>query len=602
MRFYSQGFLPAIVVVALFNVLLAVFEVSLFSFMGKLVDWLSEHDTKTFLQEESSTLIAMAAVLLVILPLLNALATLLNFQGLMGNFPMSIRWRMHHYLLGQSMTFYQNEFAGRVATKVMQTSLAVRETVLKLTEVLVYICVYFVAMLVVLLQINVWLMIPMLAWFVLYFLMQRYFVPKLKAISEQQADARSSMTGRIVDAYTNIATIKLFAHTQRETDYAKEAMDGFLQTVYKQMRLVCGLIFTIDLLNYLLIFSVAFVGIYLWLQDSVGAGAVAVGVAMALRLNGMAKWLMFEVSSLFENMGTATDGMNMLSLPQTVTDKENATELMVTKGEISFDKVNFSYEKIAKENTEFIDFEESTGKNTITEDNVHVIKDLSLYIKAGERIGLVGRSGAGKSTLVNTLLRFYDIDSGKILIDGQDISSVYQESLRSNIAMVTQDTSLLHRSVRDNILYGRPDASEAELQAAIKQAKADEFIKDLSDMDGNTGLDAQVGERGVKLSGGQRQRIAIARVLLKNAPILILDEATSALDSEVESAIQESLLDLMAGKTVIAIAHRLSTIAALDRLIVIDEGKIIEQGTHEELLAKKGVYAKLWAHQTGGFL
>ncbi len=589
MRFYAKGFLPAIATVAILNILLAIFEVSLFSFMGQLVDWLSEHDTKTFLQEESTTLIAMAAVLLIILPILNALATLLNFQGLMGNFPMAIRWRMHRYLLGQSMDFYQNEFAGRVATKLMQTSLAVRETVLKLTEVLVYIAVYFVSMLVVLMQINVWLVIPMLVWFLLYFLMQRYFVPKLKKVSELQADARSSMTGRIVDAYTNIATIKLFAHTQRETDYAKEAMDGFLQTVYKQMRLVCGLIFTIDLLNYLLIFSVAFMGIFLWLQESVGAGAVAVGVAMALRLNGMAKWLMFEVSSLFENMGTATDGMNMLSLPQTVTDKDNAKPLSVTKGEITFEQVNFSYDKT---NTDLDEDKE----------NIAVIKDLNLHIKSGERIGLVGRSGAGKSTLVNTLLRFYDIESGRILIDGQDISKVFQESLRSHIAMVTQDTSLLHRSVRDNILYGRPDATEAELQAAIKQAKADEFIGNLSDLDGNTGLDAQVGERGVKLSGGQRQRIAIARVLLKNAPILILDEATSALDSEVEAAIQESLLNLMSGKTVIAIAHRLSTIAALDRLIVIDEGRIIEQGTHEELLAEKGVYAKLWAHQTGGFL
>ncbi|PIE45990.1 MAG: multidrug ABC transporter ATP-binding protein [Gammaproteobacteria bacterium] len=590
MRYYARGFIKPILLVSALNALLAIFEVSLFSFMGQLVDWLASHDRETFLQQEGRNLLGMAMVLLIILPVLNGLAVLLNFQGLMGNFPMAVRWRAHRYLLGQSMEFYQDEFAGRIATKVMQTSLAVRETVLKLMEVLVYIAVYFITMLVVLVQINVWLMLPMLGWFVLYVFLQRYFVPRLKAVSQAQADARSMMTGRIVDAYTNIATVKLFAHTQREADYAKDSMDGFLKTVYQQMRLVSGLIFSVDLLNYLLIFAVATVGIILWLQDAVGTGAIAVGVAMALRLNGMAKWVMFEVSSLFENIGTATDGMNTLSQTQSVTDVNNAKPLTVTQGDIQFKAVDFSYVQTLKKS--------DSDEQRI----VHVIKNLNLHIKAGERIGLVGRSGAGKSTLVNALLRFYDVQSGEILIDGQNIANIQQDSLREHIAMVTQDTSLLHRTVRENILYGKPDATEDELQTAIRQAKADTFIADLSDPQGGKGLDAKVGERGVKLSGGQRQRIAIARVLLKNAPILILDEATSALDSEVEAAIQESLIGLMHGKTVIAIAHRLSTIAAMDRLIVLDDGCIVEQGTHQELLDKNGVYAKLWAHQTGGFL
>ncbi len=586
-RYYSRDFWKPILTVSLLNALLAMCEVSLFGFMGQLVDWLSQHDRETFLQQEQGKLIGMALVILVVLPVLSGLINLINFQSLMGNFPMAVRWRAHKHLLGQSMSFYQDEFAGRVSTKVMQTSLAIRETVLKLMSVLVYISVYFISMLVVLSDINIYLMLPMLAWFITYVFVQRYFVPRLKRISQDQAHARSTMAGRIVDAYTNIATVKLFAHTHSEAEYAKDSMDDFLQTVYSQMRFVNGLLLSVNVLNYVLVFSVAAVGITLWLQESVSTGAIAVAVAMAMRLNGMAQWIMFEISNLFENIGTVTDGMNTLALPHMVTDKPDASTLDVDKGEIVFDKVTFSYNKAG---------------NSENDSDTKVIDKLCLHIKPGERVGLVGRSGAGKSTLVNALLRFYDIDSGSISIDGQNIADVEQNSLRTQIAMVTQDTSLLHRSVRDNILYGRPDASEDELRAALAQAKADEFIEQLSDPLGNTGLDAQVGERGVKLSGGQRQRIAIARVLLKNAPILILDEATSALDSEVEAAIQESLTGLMAGKTVIAIAHRLSTIAALDRLIILDEGKIIEQGTHQELLDKKGVYAKLWEHQTGGFL
>jgi len=505
----------------------------------------------------------------------------------LGNYPMLIRWLSHRYLLKQSLGFYQDEFAGRIATKVMQTSLAVRETVTKLLDVMVYVVVYFFSMLFIIAQSDIRLMLPLLIWLVLYIALQYYFVPKLKAIATAQADARSTMTGRIVDSYSNIATVKLFSHTQREADYAQQGMQGFLTTVYQQMRLATGLNASLHTLNYALIFVVAALSIYLWQESAIGIGAITIAISLALRLNGMAQWIMWEVSALFENIGTVIDGMGTLSQPLQVTDKTDAKALLISKGDIEFKDMNFSY-AMANEAGEI-------GQQRI-------IKNLNLHIKAGEKVGLVGRSGAGKSTLVNALMRFYDLESGSINIDGQDISQVQQESLRAHIAMVTQDTSLLHRSVRENILYGRPDASEEDLLQAINKAEAHEFIQGLADLAGNTGLDAQVGERGVKLSGGQRQRIAIARVLLKDAPILILDEATSALDSEVEAAIQQSLYQLMEGKTVIAIAHRLSTIAAMDRLIVIDEGKIVEQGSHQDLIAQKGIYAQLWAHQTGGFI
>jgi ATP-binding cassette subfamily B multidrug efflux pump len=469
----------------------------------------------------------------------------------------------------------------------MQTSLAVRETVTKLLDVMVYVVVYFLSMLFIIAQADYRLMLPLLVWLALYIAIQYYFVPKLKAISINQADARSTMTGRIVDSYSNIATVKLFSHTQREADYAQQGMKGFLLTVYQQMRLATGLNVSIQGLNYLLVFVIAGLSIFLWQENAIGIGAITIAISLALRLNGMAQWIMWEISALFENIGTVIDGMGTLSQPLQVTDVKDAKALVVKHGNIEFTHMNFSYAMANK-----------AGEIK----QQRIIKDLNLNIKAGEKVGLVGRSGAGKSTLVNALMRFYDLESGSIHIDGQDISKVQQETLRANIAMVTQDTSLLHRSVRENILYGRPDASEEDLHQAINKAEAHEFILGLADLAGNTGLDAQVGERGVKLSGGQRQRIAIARVLLKNAPILILDEATSALDSEVEAAIQHSLYQLMAGKTVIAIAHRLSTIAAMDRLIVIDEGQIVEQGSHQELIEHKGIYAQLWAHQTGGFI
>jgi ATP-binding cassette subfamily B multidrug efflux pump len=578
-RHYTKGYELPLILMSVLTAMLAMLEVSLFGFMGQLVDWLVKKNPETLFQDEGTTLMLMGGMVLIVMPILVLLHALIMHQTLLGNYPMSIRWLAHRYLLKQSVSFYQDDFAGRIATKVMQTSLAVRETVMKLLDVLVYILVYFTSMLVMIASADLRLVIPMLVWLALYVGLQWYFVPKLKSVSTEQADARSTMTGRIVDSYTNITTVKLFAHTQKEAEYAKSSMRIFLDTVYRQMRLVTGISVSVQIINYMLAFSIAAVAIALWTDSAITIGAIAIAVSLALRLNGMSQWIMWEISSLFENIGTVTDGMNTLSKTTIIQDEPDAKALVVNHGKIDFNQVSFHYG-------------EQTG----------VIEDLNLNIKAGEKVGLVGRSGAGKSTLVNLLMRFYDVEKGQINIDDQDIKTVMQDSLRSQIGMVTQDTSLLHRTIRENILYGNPTASEEQLDSAIKQAQAYDFIKDLSDPHGNHGLDAQVGERGVKLSGGQRQRIAIARVLLKNAPILLLDEATSALDSEVEAAIQESLYELMQGKTVIAIAHRLSTIAAMDRLIVLDQGRVVEQGTHQELIAAGGIYAQLWAHQTGGFL
>lgn len=579
LRHYTRGYEKPLIIMSLMSTIVAIVEVSLFGAMGQLVDWLSTSNPETFLQDNKADLIFYGSLLLIVMPILVVVYSLLIHQTLLGNYPMSVRWLAHRYLLNQSLNFYQDDFAGRVATKVMQTSLAVRETVMKTMDVFVYVSVYFTSIIVMLAAADWRLMIPMLVWLAAYIAIQIYFVPKLKKVATEQADARSTMTGRIVDSYTNIQTVKLFSHSKRETQYAEEGMKGFLNTVYRQMRLVTGFDVAVEISNYLLVFSVAALSIYLWLDSAISVGAIAIAVSLALRINGMSMWIMWEVGALFENLGTVVDGMKTLSKPIDIQDKPDAKDLQVSKGGIHFDNVSFHYG-------------EKKG----------VISNLDLNIKPGEKVGLVGRSGAGKSTLVNLLLRFHDVEEGSIKIDGQEISSVTQDSLRSKIGMVTQDTSLLHRSIRDNILYGNPDATEEELLKATKQAHAHEFIDTLTDPFGNVGYDAQVGERGVKLSGGQRQRIAISRVLLKDAPLLVLDEATSALDSEVEAAIQESLNELMQGKTVIAIAHRLSTIAQMDRLIVLDKGNIVEQGSHKELIANNGIYAQLWAHQTGGFL
>ncbi|MEH6388172.1 ABC transporter ATP-binding protein [Pseudomonas profundi] len=576
---FTRGSWSYLLIAGLLMAGIAVAEVWLFSFLGNIVDWLSEQNRESFLQTEGWKLAAMALVVMVLLPGLVLANSLVTYQALMGNFPMRIRWLVHRYLLRQSMAFYQDEFAGRIATKLMQTALAVRECVIKLIDVLNYVIVYFLGTLLVVGIADWRLAMPMLLWFLGYLLLMRIFVPVMGKVAEHQADARSMMTGRIVDSYTNIQTVKLFSHAGRESSFAREGMDEFMTTVYRQMRLVTQINVSLYALNGILLLSVAGLAIWLWVNEAVSVGVVAVAIGLVLRLWGMSQWILWEVSALFENIGTVQDGINSISRPQVVEDAPDAVPLKVTRGEIKFEDVRFHYGK---------------GHG--------VMEHLDLHIRPGEKIGLVGRSGAGKSTLVNLLLRFYDVEGGRILIDGADIAGVTQDSLREHIGMVTQDTSLLHRSVRENILYGRPDADEEMMLQAARRARTDAFIPDLRDAKGRQGYDAHVGERGVKLSGGQRQRIAIARVMLKDAPILILDEATSALDSEVEAAIQQSLNSLMEGKTVIAIAHRLSTIAEMDRLIVMDQGNIIEDGSHSELLARGGLYAQLWARQSGGFL
>ena len=577
-RACARGAGPWLLLLVLFNAGLGVFEAVLFQMMGLIVDWMNQYGPAQLWAEKSTPLLAMLA-LIVLSPLWVLIASNVRFQTLQGVLPMRLRWQFHQLLLSQSMQFYQDEFAGRISAKVMQTALAVRDTIMICAEMLVYVVIYFLTTAVILLSFDAWLLLPFAAWLVIFGITLRIFVPRMAQLASTQADARSLMTGRITDAYSNIATVKLFSHGGREARYAKQAMQEFMGTVHAQMRWVTYLELLNHTLNMLLVGGTAALSLYLWQQDLIGVGAVAAAIAMALRLIGLSHWIMWEATMLFENLGTVQDGMNTISTPVKLLDAPDAAELKVTQGDIEFKQLSFAYRN---------------GKP--------LMSDFNLHIKAGEKIGLVGRSGAGKSTLVNILLRFYDVSSGQILIDGQDIAKVSQQSLRQHIGMVTQDTSLLHRSVRENIVYGRPDATEEELQQAIERAQAIEFIPSLSDAKGRSGLDAHVGDRGVKLSGGQRQRIAIARVMLKDAPILLLDEATSALDSEVEMAIQESLYDLMAGKTVIAIAHRLSTIAAMDRLVVMDQGQIVEVGSHQELLAKNGLYARLWNRQSGGFL
>lgn len=577
--FHAKPVWPLLLAMAMLTAAISIIEVSLFAFLGHTVDWFETGQRETFLADNGPALTGMAIVVLVLLPLLVLIEGLVTFQALSGNFPMRFRWQVHRWLLNQSLGFFQDEFAGRIATKLMQTALAVRETVMKFLDVMLYVAVYFTGIVVLVAGADWRLAVPFLVWLAGYVGLLCYFVPRLGRIAERQAHARAQMTGRVVDAYTNIATIKLFAHTRREAGHAHTSMRAFLNTVYAQMRRINAFYASLYVLNSLLLFAVAALGIDLWQSALISAGAVAAAIGLVLRINGMAQWIMWEVSQLFENIGTLRDGMATFSRPQSIDDAPGAQPLTVGAGAIHFDDVHFHYGRGAG-----------------------VIDGFSLAVAPGEKIGLVGRSGAGKSTLLSLLLRFHEVEGGAIRIDNQNIADVTQESLRANIGMVTQDTALLHRSVGDNIRYGRPEASDAEIAAALEAAHAREFIEDLVDVHGNRGLDARVGERGVKLSGGQRQRVALARVMLKNAPILLLDEATSALDSEIEAAITENLQRLMANKTVIAVAHRLSTIAALDRLVVIDEGVIVETGSHAELLAANGLYARLWALQSGGFL
>ena len=583
-RFYSRPFVPLIAAGLLLSVTIAVIEVRIFAYVGKLVDTLGAANPTTFFADHGSEMVIYAVLALFIQPGLAMIGDSIENQGLRGNFAMRIRWMSHRYMLRQSMEFFHNEFAGRIATKVMQAALGVRDVVMKLTQVISYVVAFVFTTLGSFTAYDLRLAIPMLVWLVLYAVTTRHFVPQMGKLSERQADMRSLVTGRVVDTYTNMPTVKLFAHASREDDYAKEGMGWMLQSVYDSMRVATRMNIALNALNGGVLTATAAIAIWLWSKGAITVGAIAFSVGLIYRMLGMAHWVLWEVAGLFEDFGVVKDGVDVIARHHAVVDLPDAKPLAVSQGRIAFSNLHFNY-----------------GKGV--EDGREVIAGLNLVIKPGEKVGLVGRSGAGKSTIANLLLRFYDVGGGSVAIDGQNIAEVTQESLRAAIGVVTQDTSLLHRSVRDNIRYGRPDAAQADIDAAAAQAHASEFISTLVDPGGRRGMEAHVGERGVKLSGGQRQRVAIARVLLKNAPILILDEATSALDSEVEAAIQENLNVLMQGKTVIAVAHRLSTIAAMDRLVVMDKGRVVEEGTHAQLVKKKGgIYAALWARQSGGFL
>ena len=581
---YTRPFIWLLTASVVLSAVIAFIEVYLFSFLGNLVDLLTKADRVNFWQMHGLWFALMGGLVLIVLPGLNFISETISHQGLRGSFAMRIRWGAHRYVLRQSMDFFHNDFAGRVATKVMQTALGVRDAVMKFTEVIVYVTVYFIGALVLVATSDLWLMVPMLVWLMGYAAACWYFVPRLGKLSAAQADMRSLVTGRVVDSYTNVSTVKLFAHADREDLYAREGMGWMLDTVNKSMRLSTLMTSALQMLSGLLIFMMSGLSIWLWYTGAITTGAIAFSIGLTLRIKAMSQWIIWEVAGLFEDIGVIQDGIETIARDRAIMDTTGAKPLKVTRGEITFENVRFNYGKAASAR------------------NHDVVDGLSLAIAAGEKVGLVGRSGAGKSTMANLLLRFYDLRSGRILVDGQDIAGVTQDSLRAAIGVVTQDTSLLHRSVIDNIRYGLPEAGMADVEAAARKAHADEFIAGLVDPKGRTGYDAHVGERGVKLSGGQRQRIAIARVLLKNAPILVLDEATSALDSEVEAAIQENLYTLMEGKTVIAVAHRLSTIAAMDRLVVMDKGRIVEEGSHRELLKRGGLYASLWQRQSGGFL
>ncbi len=567
-----------LLMLTVFTGLLGAFEALLYSWMGEIVDWMTEYGLENFWEEKSDMLIIMVCVLFasIVLSLFNSG---IHFQTLQGVFPMRLRWQFHKRILNQSIQFFNNEMSGRISAKVMQTALSVRETVMTFTSMLSYISIYLISSGIILASLDWLLLLPFLGWIATFSLSMYFFLPRLREAATRQADARSKMTGRITDSYANIATVKLFSHSRREQTFAREAMEEFMDTVHDQMRYVTSVETINHTINMLLAATTLALGLYLWTESLASPGAVATATALALRVNGLSHWIMWQIASLFENMGTVQDGMNTLLRPIKLTDEKDAKTLTVKKGAIRFTDVDFAY----------------TAQNP-------VFNNLSIDIKPGEKVGIVGRSGAGKSTFVNLLLRFYDVNSGEISIDGRNIQQLTQESLRAQIGMVTQDTSLLHRTIFENIAYGRPEASCEEVIAAAKAAHAHEFIVSLSDSMGNSGYYTLVGERGVKLSGGQRQRIAIARVMLKNAPILLLDEATSALDSEIEEVITQSLHQLMEDKTVVAIAHRLSTIASLDRLIVLDDGGIAEQGTHEQLIANEGIYAQLWRRQSGGFL
>jgi ATP-binding cassette, subfamily B, multidrug efflux pump len=579
---------PAFAVLLVAGLIGSLIEVALLAFVGDLVDMMKAAQTpEAFIANHLGILLWMAFIALIARPVVSTAHDLIKNQIIAGPVANRVRWLTHRYVLRQSLGFFQNDFAGRVANKVIQTGPALRESVVQVIDAIWYAAVQWIGAAVIFATADPRMLAPLLIWLAAYIGALCVFVPSIKERSTEAAEARSMLVGRIVDSYTNVLTVKLFAHAEREDTYARAALEEQMAKWHRSLRLVTTMELVLYTLNGLLIVGATGLAIWLWSHDAVTIGAIAVVTGLVLRIVGMSGWILWVVAGIFENIGVVQEGMETISRENQVVDRAGSQPLAVHAGEIRFEDVSFHYGRVVG-----ADISRRGG----------VIHDFSLLIRPGEKVGLVGRSGAGKSTLVNLLLRFYDLESGRVLIDGQDIAHVTQDSLRAQIGMVTQDTSLLHRSVRDNILYGLPGAGEAAAIAAAKKAQADEFIGGLEDMKGRKGYSAHVGERGVKLSGGQRQRVAIARVLLKNAPILILDEATSALDSEVEQAIQEQLYNLMAGKTVIAIAHRLSTIAAMDRLVIMDQGRIVEEGSHDELLRRGGLYAELWARQSGGFL
>lgn len=573
----TQGVRKYLVIAVFLTAITSAMEAYIFNTMGSIVNWINASTRQNFFTEYQSSLIFLVCVLFLHVILISALS-MLKHQILIPLFPMRLRWRFHNLFLQQSLDFFSSEFSGKLTTKVLQTAWAVRDFFLIIIEIIINILVYFITISVLLGSTSPILLIPLFVWFTIFVASIFYFVPKLGKASQKTADARSLITGHLTDTYTNIQTVKLFAHSQQEREYSKESMNGFLVVLLKLFRITTDFEIFLKILSAFLFVSVLGTAIYLWQQNQIEVGVIAAALAMLLRLNSLSDFIMWQLAGLFENVGTIQDGKKTLSQPVVVQDDPQAKSLQLKEGKIQFNQVSFSYA------------------------HKEVFNDLSFTIRSGEKIGVVGRSGAGKSTLIQLLLRFYDIQKGSIYIDDQDISKVTQESLRHQIALVTQDTSLLHRTIKENIRYGRINASDQDVEQVIEQAHIQDFLPYLIDQHGQIGLDAEVGERGVKLSGGQRQRIAIGRVLLKNAPILILDEATSALDSDAESVIQSNLQHLMDGKTVIAIAHRLSTIAQMDRIIVFDQGKIVEQGSHVELIEQNGIYANLWQKQTGGFI
>ena len=558
--------------------IVALIDTTIPVFVGRVITLVSSHEPGSLLRDSWPPLLGMAFVLLVARPLAMLLQNMLTNQAIIPGFSNLIRWQSHWHVVRQSWSFFQNDFAGRIAQRVMQTGPSLRESVVSATTAVWYILVYGGGAITLLASNDARLAIPVLLWFAGYAALLRWFVPRLRTRSRRMSETRSALTGRVVDSYTNILTVKLFARPRDEDEFVREAMDDLTEAFRQQLRLTTMLGLCLAVLNATMVVGTGALAIWLWNDGRIAVGTVAMALPLTWHIAAIAGWVAQNVTTIFENIGVVQEGMRSIAVPRQMPDRPDAVALQVARGAVRFEGVRFGY---------------GTARG--------VLHGIDLSVAPGERVGLVGRSGAGKSTLVNLLLRFYEIEAGRILIDGQDIARVTQESLRAHIAMVTQDTSLLHRSIRDNIRYGRLQASEWEMRRAATQAHALEFIEGLEDWYGRRGFDAHVGERGVKLSGGQRQRIALARVILKDAPILVLDEATSSLDSEVEAAIQEQLDSLMRGRTVIAIAHRLSTIARMDRLVVLDQGRIVEEGTHAQLLARGGTYARLWQRQSGGF-